>query len=469
MFLLPLLTIRVSHSLSLSDAVFALAAVVLLMSRRRPVVGTSPMWYFGSFLIVASGIASSFVATSPFGSLQVVFNGIYVLFVWQWTTRSVLTDVQKVQKAITYVVLGCTLSSAVAIVQTKLHVLGYRGATGGSEGARALGLTNQPNIAAVTYALGLTLCLGLVLHLGRGRRSYRVVCLGVIAIALILSASVSGMATALVGIFVILVKRGMKPRTIAAAAVLLVGVYSLGVIFEGHGNGGEDLNPIARVEQTTGTGTGYNTVTPRVQTLKNTWTGIQQSPILGHGIDQVSLLVYYDPYLATYYPTHNFLLLVWYGGGIFMLCRHRRGRLLLHAVAGAVRPLDVAAIRPCPDLPSGSDVHRACNGGRGRGGLPGDVPASGPRRGVDAEEDLRPGSREVEEDLRFGARRVEAGDGLGATGDGADRYRPGSFQRLQLRAGHLGGPLQRRPHHRDLRHSHHHLHHEPGSRPEPDQ
>jgi O-antigen ligase len=319
MFFLPLLAIRVGHGLSVSDAIFAISAVVLLMSRRRPVVPTSPMWYFGSFLIVASGIAASFVAISPFGSLQVVFNGIYVLFVWQWTTRSVLTDVHKVHTAITAFVLGCTLSSAVAIIQTKLHVLGYRGAAGGSEGARALGLTSQPNIAAVTYALGITFALGLILHLGAGRRGYRIFCIVVIAVALILSASVSGMAAALVGVFVILVRRGMKVRFLVATAILLVGVYALGTILEGNGNGGEDLNPIARVEQTTGSSTGYDTVTPRIETIKNTWTGIQESPILGHGIDQVSLLVYYDPYLATAYPTHNLPLLLWYGGGIFML------------------------------------------------------------------------------------------------------------------------------------------------------
>ncbi len=320
MFFLPLLTFRVAKGLDVSDAIFAFAAIVLLMSRRRPVVPATPMWYFGSFLIVVGGITASFFAVSASNSMVVVFNGIYVLFVWQWTTRSVLTDIHRVQKAITAFVLGASLSSVVAILQTTLHIFGYRGSTGGSEGARALGLTTQPNIAAVTFGLGLTFALGLVLHLGAGRRWYRVICMVVIAIAIILSASVSGMATALVGVFVLLIKRGMKPRTIIATAVLLVGIYAVATALEGNGGkGGENLNPFARVQQTTGNGTGYNTVTPRVNTLKNTWTGIQQSPILGHGIDQVSLLVYYDPYLATWYPTHNLLLLLWYGGGIFML------------------------------------------------------------------------------------------------------------------------------------------------------
>lgn len=319
MFSLPLLTVRLTHSLSVSDGIFALAAVVLLMSRRRAVVSAPSMWYFGSFLIVASGIAASFVAVSPLSSLQVVGNGIFVLFVWQWTTRTLLTDLTRVRRAITAVVLGCTLSAAVAILQSTFHVFGYRGASGGTEGARALGLTNQPNIAAVTFALGLIFALGLVLQEGRGRRGWRLTCVGVLALALILSASVSGMASALIGIFVLLARRGMGMRRLVAIAILLVGVYVAGVALEGNGNGGENLNPLARIEQTTGSGTGYNTVSPRIQTLKNAWTGIQQSPIIGHGVDQVSLLVYYDPYLATDYPAHDFPLLVWYGGGIFML------------------------------------------------------------------------------------------------------------------------------------------------------
>jgi hypothetical protein len=277
------------------------------------------MWYFGSFLIVIGGITASFFAVSASSSMVVVFNGIFVLLVWQWTTRSVLTDVQKMQKAITAFVLGATLSSTVAILQTKLHILGPAGATAGSGGGRAVGLASQPNIAAVTFALGLTFAIGLVLHLGMGRRRYRMICIGVIAVALILSASVSGMATALVGVFVLLVKRGMKPRTIIATAVLLVGIYALATALEGNGHGGQNLNPFARVQQTTSSGSGYDTVSPREDTLSNAWKGIQQTPILGHGIDQVSLQVWYDPFLGIWYPAHNLPLLLWFGGGIFML------------------------------------------------------------------------------------------------------------------------------------------------------
>jgi hypothetical protein len=324
MFCLPLLSLRLAKGLDVSDGIFALAALVLIMSRHRPAVPAPPMWYFGSFLIVIGGITSSYLAMSASSSMVVVFNGVFVLFVWQWTTRSVLTDVGKVQRAITAFVLGTSVSSLVAILQVKLHIFVAGASAAASTGAnsesgRAVGLASQPNIAAVTYALGLTFGLGLVLHHGAGRRYYRVICIVVIAIALLLSASVSGMATALVGIFVLLLKRGMKPRTIIATAVLLIGVYALATALEGNGNGGENLNPFARVHQTTSAGSGYDTVSPREQTWINAWKGIQQDPIIGHGIDQASLQVYYDPYLGIWYPSHNLPLLLWFGGGIFML------------------------------------------------------------------------------------------------------------------------------------------------------
>ena len=319
MFFLPLLSFRLAKGLDVSDGFFALAAIVLVMSRRRPVVSAPPMWYLGSFLVVIGGITASFFAVSASSSMVVVFNGIFVLFVWQWTTRTVLTDLNKVQRAITAFVLGTALSSLVALLQSQLHIFGYAGSTGGSEGGRAVGLASQPNIAAVTFALGLVFAIGLVMQHGVGRRWYRAVCIGMIAIALIFSASVSGMATALVGVFVLLVKRGMKPRTIIATAVLLVGIYAVATALEGNGNGGENLNPFARVHQTTSSGSGYDTVSPREDTWINAWRGIQQSPVLGHGIDQVTLQVYYDPYLGIWYPAHNLPLLVWFGGGILML------------------------------------------------------------------------------------------------------------------------------------------------------
>jgi O-antigen ligase len=319
MFMLPLLSLRAAKTLSFSDLIFAISAIILVMSLRVPRVPSAPLWYVGTFLVVVSGVVASYVADSTIGSIVVVFNGIYVLVVWQWTVRHVLTDWDLIHKAKTFFILGTSLSAFVAIIQTEFHILGYHGGVAGSEGGRALGLTTQPNIAAVTYALGLVFALGLILHIGPGRRRYRIVCMGVIAVALLLSASVSGMACALLGCFVLLFRRGLRPRTVLTIAAVFIGIYAVSLILEGSGGTGQNLNPIARIEQTTNSSSGYDTASPRIATYKAAWAGIQESPVIGHGLDTNSLLVWYDQYLYIKYPAHNFFLLIWYGGGVFFM------------------------------------------------------------------------------------------------------------------------------------------------------
>ena len=71
MLLLPLLSLRLAKGLDVSDGLFALAALVLIVSRHRPVVPAPPLWYFGSFLIVIGGITSSYLAMSASSSASV--------------------------------------------------------------------------------------------------------------------------------------------------------------------------------------------------------------------------------------------------------------------------------------------------------------------------------------------------------------------------------------------------------------
>src|ERR1022692_4201434 len=65
MFFLPLLKLRLLSGLSISDGIFALAAVVLLLSGRRPSVKKSPAWTLGSFLAAIGGITASYFAIGP--------------------------------------------------------------------------------------------------------------------------------------------------------------------------------------------------------------------------------------------------------------------------------------------------------------------------------------------------------------------------------------------------------------------
>lgn len=316
--LLPLLRYRAGRALDLSDAIFVIAAAFLVLSRRPPPKAPpAPAWYFGSFVWLLAGVVASAQAVSKGASLEVVLNAIFVFFVLQWMLRQLLNTTERIQAGMIAFVLGSSVSAFVAFLQTEFHVLGYS-SQASLEGSRAVGLSTQPNIAAVTFALALVFAIGLVAELGLRRRWYLGVCIAVLASALIFSASVSGMSSTLVGCFVLFVTRGFRLKTVLSVIAALAVVYVIAIGVQSNGTH-FNLNPIARLEQTTGTNTGYNTVNPRVATLEHSWSGIVESPVIGHGLDQTTIAVYYDPSLGVYYPAHNIVILYWFAGGIFMV------------------------------------------------------------------------------------------------------------------------------------------------------
>ena len=354
---LPLLHYRIGKAFDLSDLCLLIASVFMILTRRPPPKAPpAPAWYFGSFVWILAGVVASTQAVSRTASLQVVFNAIFVFFVLQWMLRQLLDNADRIRVGMVAFIFGSSVSAFVAFLQTEFHVLGYSHQAS-LEGSRAVGLSNQPNIAAVTFALGLVLAIGLVVEMGLRRYWYVGVCIAVLASALIFSASVSGMSSTLVGCFVLFITRGFRLRTILGVVAALAVVYLVAVSVQSNGSH-FDLNPIARIEQTTGTNTGYNTVNPRVATLEHSWSGIVQSPIIGHGLDQTTIAVYYDADVGVYYPAHNIVILYWFAGGILMVaagalmmgsCLNRllRGRLRHGRRKGGDRALRDTVLAGC--------------------------------------------------------------------------------------------------------------------------
>ena len=316
--LLPLLHYRVGSAFDLSDLCFLVAAGFMILTRRPPRrAPPAPAWYFGSFVWILAGVVASAQAVSTTASLQVVVNAIFVFFVLQWMLRQLLDSTARIRAGMVAFVFGSSISAFVAFLQTEFHVLGYSHQAS-LEGSRAVGLSNQPNIAAVTFALGLVFAIGLVVEMGLRRYWYIGVCIAVLAGALIFSASVSGMSSTLVGCFVLFLTRGFRLRTVVGVLAALAIVYVVAISVQSNGSH-FNLDPIARIEQTTGTNTGYNTVNPRVATVEHSWSGIVASPVIGHGLDQATIAVYYDADVGVFYPAHNIVILYWFAGGIFMV------------------------------------------------------------------------------------------------------------------------------------------------------
>jgi O-antigen ligase len=325
MFFLTLLRFKVSKGLNLSDAIFLVAAVLLLLSRRPPPrAPATPAWYVGAFMFLLAGVVASTQADSVEGSLLVVVNAVYLFFILQYLLRQQLNNTLRIQRGIGAFVLGTTLSAFVAILQLDFHIflpnpaVGAASATIGGN-SRAIGLSTQPNLAGVAFALGIVFAVGLILELNRRKHWYLWVCIGVMAAALLFSGSVSGMGTTIVGLLVLFVARGVSFKTAAMVLLSLVAVY---VLVFGVFDHGSHLDPITRIENTlnsNGGGNNTGTFQLRVDTIKTAWSQIVQKPITGHGLDQQTLAVYYAKYLYVYYPPHNLVILYWFGGGIFMV------------------------------------------------------------------------------------------------------------------------------------------------------
>jgi hypothetical protein len=317
-----LLHFKITKGLNLSDGIFAIAAILLLLSRRPPKPAPrTPAWYVGAFLFVLAWVAASINSDYKALSLLVVFNAIYVFFVLQYLLRQLLDTRERIQHAMVAYIVGATVSAFVCILQVGLHILTFApsgpGAISGGD-TRAIGLSGQPDFAGVSFALGIVFSLGLLVERGWHRKRWLVACIVVMVVADLLTGSVGGFATTLVGCFALFIVQGFNLRTVFAVLLSFAFVYVLvfSVI-----DPGSNLNLIARIEATThANGTSNSgTLQLRIDTIKDGWDGIVQSPILGHGLDQTTLAVYYDQFLYVHYPPHNMIILYWFGGGIFML------------------------------------------------------------------------------------------------------------------------------------------------------
>jgi hypothetical protein len=134
-----------------------------------------------------------------------------------------------------------------------------------------------------------------------------------------LSASVAGMAGALIAICVWLsspaVRAAARVAVVVGLAVILVGAVAV--------TGGSVTSPTERIEQVTspsGTNPEAGSGEARIEIVRTVWPRISQDPLIGAGLDTPDTVVTVLSAGRTKpYQVHGAPIAAWYGAGIFGL------------------------------------------------------------------------------------------------------------------------------------------------------
>ena len=184
-------------------------------------------------IFALGGAISSIGAESTTSSVSQTLQGIYVMLLWVWTGATVLRTRRQV-----VVALGCwTFSSALNGFAALLQVIGVSLlGTGALEGSRATGLTDHPNDLGAACAIALVPALMLATSRIPGRggrdvngmRAVRWCLLALIALGVILSASIGAMFAGLIAILVWLITPDARaPGRLAVVAAIMVSLAGL--------------------------------------------------------------------------------------------------------------------------------------------------------------------------------------------------------------------------------------------------
>lgn len=304
---LPAIAVRPGAGISVSDLCFAASALLLVWRRPRG-VSTTAAWQIAAWCTLAGAVLAAVYADSPTGTAAVEARVLFILVIWQWTARVVLDSERAVHIAVGAFATGAAASGLVAIVQvlrpTLFPDMRY-------QYGRALALTYHSVDAGAILALACVFGTGMLLY----RQEHRLVTAALAlasGVGLVLTGSVSSMLAAVVGGAVIILRRGLRMKTLGAVALALGAVYLGALVAQAvYGGTFERISPAARVRSVLGIGPNASrTVSERNKSIAAGLSEIRQSPLIGHGLDESSTVVY------DALPPHNLLVLAWYGGGL---------------------------------------------------------------------------------------------------------------------------------------------------------
>ncbi|MEX5294665.1 O-antigen ligase family protein [Kocuria sp. CPCC 205268] len=310
--LAPILTLRIGGGINVGDALLALSAFLLVLTfpARRCNPPGHRLRFYATILVAFGGLFASSVSEAPVDSLFVLIRVIYVMTILPWQAIILLNTQRRLSNAILAFAIGAGITGYGTLVQYTLGADAIPGAIVTSAG-RYSGFTGHVSDAGGITALAVVLSIGSIEKWNVSIRTllnYFALFGGVIG--LVLSGSVAGMLSAMMGIAAVLLLRGFKLVHLVFPSVLLIGgLYVSTILQEGTKIA---LSPVERLLQATGISASdrsLNTAASRQETYKLGFQGFLENPLTGEGLDPGSASVIGE------LGVHNFLLAAAYQGG----------------------------------------------------------------------------------------------------------------------------------------------------------
>jgi O-antigen ligase len=319
---------------TLSDVLF-LAAFLLCLIRSGGHRQSAPLpglLVAGTIIYTLGALLASSATPNPLESLAVLARFAYLSLAWFWLASYLLSDIAKLEKAVTLWVASAALSGAGSLVQL-LGVSIF--VTDVNFYGRMIGFTQHPNdLGGLT---GIALLPALVLASRRRiswrARTFSLLALSLVAIGLLLSGSVGGLIAAIVATLLWL---SLADRRSALNAIPILAFVAAILLISTVANLSNN-SPIDRVATTTAThGSEGATFWTREETNRAALEWLSHHPFIGVGLDSSSRDT------KTGMEVHNLLLGAWFTAGLLglvgmslvLLSLFAASRFVLSAIAG---------------------------------------------------------------------------------------------------------------------------------------
>jgi O-antigen/teichoic acid export membrane protein/O-antigen ligase len=309
---LGLLTVRPIFPITVSDWLFLASlgamCVQLVVRRVRTPYPISTLLFWGVSLFAIGGLLSTFESHAAEASIAVILRIVYLTIVWFWLGSMVLQRRRHVYTAVVLWVISAAVSSFGAVLQ-----LFFGDVIPGTDPVwgRMTGFTQHMNDLGGLTAVALIPALMVALRPSRrlATRLIGYVPFLLVFTGLILSGSVGGLLAAGVATFLWFCWGRTSVRTVAVLVVIAIGA---GVLFSQRA-ASASLTPLQRISQVTASESSTGaTLWSRVDTYRAAVKRVEQNPLVGVGLDDVSSTI-------DQYEPHNLVIGTWFKAGIIGL------------------------------------------------------------------------------------------------------------------------------------------------------